>query len=239
MSKTLIIIPTYNEKNNITPIYKKISNLYRNLDILFVDDNSIDGTLNKLNFLKQLNKNIFILKRKKKLGIGSAHKEGISWGYKNKYSYIITMDVDGTHNPIYISKMLKIAQYTPIVSTTRFILKDGFREWHIFRRFLTRFRHFLVGRLLKLKDLDSSGAFRVYNSKLVKLSDINLAKNDSYSFFFESLFIFKMKKYKIIQIPIYMENRKYGNSKINLYEIIFALYYLIKFFLNSLPKFYK
>jgi dolichol-phosphate mannosyltransferase len=68
MSKTLIIIPTYNEKNNITPIYNKISKLRRNFDILFVDDNSVDGTLNKLNFFKKLDKKIFILKRKKNLG---------------------------------------------------------------------------------------------------------------------------------------------------------------------------
>jgi dolichol-phosphate mannosyltransferase len=237
MNKILIIIPTYNEKDNITLIYKKISKLYPFFHILFVDDNSLDGTLNKLNFLKKINKNIFVIKRRTKLGIGSAHKEGIKWGYKNKYSYIITMDADGTHNPIYISKMLKIAYSTPIVSTSRFVLKDGFSEWHILRRFLTRLRHFVVRRLLKLNDLDSSGAFRIYNSKLVKLSHIILAKNNSYSFFFESLFIFKIKKYKIIQIPIYMEDRKYGNSKINLYEIFFAIFYLIKVFLSSLLKY--
>jgi dolichol-phosphate mannosyltransferase len=237
MNKILIIIPTYNEKDNITLIYKKISKLYTNFHILFVDDNSLDGTLNKLNFLKKINKNVFVKKRKTKLGIGSAHKEGIAWGYKNKYNYIITMDVDGTHNPIYIFKMLKIAQSIPIVITNRFLLKDGFRQWHILRRFLTRFRHFAVRKLLKLNDLDSSGAFRVYNTKLVKLSHIVLAKNNSYSFFFESLFIFKIKKYRIIQIPIYMEDRKYGNSKINLYEIFFAIYYLSKVFLSSLLKY--
>lgn len=236
MYKTLIIIPTYNEKDNIDVIYKAISKLYPNFHVLFIDDQSLDGTLNKLNFLKKNNKNIFIIKRKKKLGIGSAHKKGILWGYKNKYNYIITMDADGTHDPIYISKMLKIAQFIPIVSTTRYVFKNSFSEWHIIRRLLTRFRHFLVGRLLKLKDLDSSGAFRVYNSKLVNLSDILLAKNDSYSFFFESLFIFKMKKYKIIQIPIYMKIRKYGDSKINLTEIISALCYLIKIFLNNFFK---
>ena len=107
MYKTLIIIPTYNEKDNIDVIYKAISKLYPNFHVLFIDDKSLDGTLNKLNFLKKNNKNIFIIKRKKKLGIGSAHKKGILWGYKNKYNYIITMDADGTHNPIYITKMLK------------------------------------------------------------------------------------------------------------------------------------
>ena len=106
MQDILIIIPVLNEEKNIFLIFNKIKqNLKKNFNILFIDDNSIDKTRQNIFYLKKKNKNIFLIKRPKRLGIGSAHKVGLKWGYKRKYKYIITMDCDGTHNPRYINKM--------------------------------------------------------------------------------------------------------------------------------------
>ena len=104
MKKKLIFIPTYNEVNNIDIILKKIRKLYPNIDILIIDDNSSDGTVQ---FLKDISdKKIKYKIRKKKYGIGSAHKDGINYAYENNYNILITMDADGTHEPKNIKRLL-------------------------------------------------------------------------------------------------------------------------------------
>tara|TARA_B100001758_G_C18158830_1_gene478027 strand:+ start:49 stop:756 length:708 start_codon:yes stop_codon:yes gene_type:complete len=229
--KILIIIPVLNEEKNIRLIWSKIRKL-KNIkkDILFIDDNSKDNTRLKITKLKKKNKNIFLLKRDSKKGIGSAHKIGIIWGYKKRYPIIITMDCDGTHDPVHIKKMLKLIknQKYEMISTNRFLKKNSLSDWSFWRIFLTNLRHFLIKNILNIK-YDSSGAFRCYNVKKIKLKDILMAKNNSYSFFWESIF-FLSKKYNIAEIPISLPGRVSGSSKMRLKDIIFALFYLIFIF---------
>ncbi len=231
--KLLIIIPVLNEEKNINPIWKKIRKL-KNIkkDILFIDDNSKDNTRLKITKLKKKNKNVFLFKRDKKKGIGSAHKAGIIWGYKKKYSIIITMDCDGTHDPIHIKKMLMLIKNKnyEMISTNRFLKKNSLSDWSYWRIFLTNLRHILIRNILNVS-YDSSGAFRCYNVKKIKLKDILIAKNDSYSFFWESMF-FLSKKYNIAEIPISLPGRVSGSSKMRINDIIFALYYLFIIFLR-------
>ena len=137
--KILIIIPVLNEEKNIRLIWSKIVKL-KNLkkDILFIDDNSTDNTRIKIINLKKKNKNIFLLKRDSKKGIGSAHKIGIIWGYKKRYPIIVTMDCDGTHDPVHIKKMLKLikTQKYEMISTNRFLKKNSLSDWSFWRIFL-------------------------------------------------------------------------------------------------------
>ena len=108
-NKILIIIPVLNEVNNILPIIKKIFKHLKNIPkhVLFIDDNSKDGTREKIYLAQKKFNKIYLIKRNKKLGIGSAHKVGLDWGFKKRYEKIITMDCDGTHDPIYINRLLK------------------------------------------------------------------------------------------------------------------------------------
>jgi len=228
----LIIIPVLNEEKNIKPLIKKIfSHLKKNdKHLLFIDDNSKDKTQKEiLKFQKKYKNKIYLIKRKKKLGIGSAHKYGFIWGYKKKYKIIITMDSDGTHDPLYISDMLNLleAKKCQITSTNRFLNKDSLKSWIMWRKFLTSLRHFIIKFMLNIK-FDSSGAFRGYLVNEVKLEDILKAKNNSYSFFWESIFILS-KKYKIKEIPINLPARLSGNSKMKINDIFLALIYLIYF----------
>ena len=238
MQYILIIIPVLNEEKNIFLIFNKIKqNLKKNFDILFIDDNSIDKTRQNILYLKKKNKNIFLIKRPKRLGIGSAHKVGLRWGYKRKYKYIITMDCDGTHNPKYINKMLKIAKFpnNQIITTNRFLNKNSLKDWSTWRILLTNLRHVMIKILLNIQ-FDSSGAFRLYKTKKIKINDILLAKNVSYSFFWESIFILN-KKYKIKEIPINLPGRLSGSSKMNFNEILKALVYLLVFFIKKKNSF--
>jgi len=229
----LLIIPTLNERKNITILFKKIKKIDQRLNILFVDDNSTDGTREEILDLKKKNKSINFIFRPKKMGIGSAHKDGLKYAYKKKYKIILTMDADGTHNPKYIKKLIKFSSQFDLISTNRFEQKNSLVEWPIQRRFLTKVRYYLINILLGI-NYDSSGAYRCYNTKNIKLNDIMEAKNNGYSFFWESLYLLNKKKYSIKEIPIYLPYRKVGSSKMTMKDIIGSLLYLIKYFFKNL-----
>ena len=187
--KILIIIPTLNESKNIGNLITKINKLYRNIDILVVDDNSIDGTLEILKEIKKKKKNLKIICRKNNKGIGSAHLCGIKFAYKKKYSICITMDADGTHNPISIKKMIKIIKYKnfDIINTNRFLDNESIQDWPLLRKVITYFRYFLVKILLNTR-YDSSGGFRCYNLNKINKSHFLIAKR----FFLTSLLACKI-----------------------------------------------
>ena len=231
----LIIIPVLNEVDNIYPLLDKIFKYVKNKKkhILFIDDNSSDGTRNKIYLAQKKYKNIFLIKRKEKLGIGSAHKRALSWGFKNNYEKIITMDCDGTHNPIYITKMLKILDIKKcqVVSTNRFLNKKSLEDWSLWRKILTMLRHKLIQFLLNIK-YDSSGAFRAYLVNKINIKDIFLAKDNGYSFFWESIFLLS-KKYYIKEIPIKLPGRLTGSSKMKFKDILFAFIYLLKVYFKN------
>ena len=229
-NKVLIVIPTLNEKGNVSKLAKKILSIIKNANILFIDDSSQDGTKDEIINLNKTSKKINFIFRPKKLGIGSAHKKGIQWGYKKKFSFIITMDCDGTHDPIYINKMLKVIkdQNTQLVSTNRFLKKNSLSDWSVWRKILTRIRHILIKQMLNIQ-FDSSGAFRCYSVKEINIKDILKAKNDSYSFFWESMF-FLSKKYQISEISINLPGRLSGSTKMKITDIFKAFLYLCYIF---------
>ena len=230
--KILIIIPVLNEVKNIKPIVNKLKKNNK-FDVLFIDDNSKDGTVQNILKEKKRYKRIFLIRRPKKLGIGSAHKDGLKWGYKKKYSIIVTMDCDGTHDPLYINKMIKLlaSKKIDLVSTNRFLNKNSLDDWSLWRKKLTTLRHYVIKLLLNIK-FDSSGAFRCYDIKKIKLQDILIAENDSYSFFWESIFILS-KKYEIREIPIKLPGRLSGSSKMRFIDIFSAVIYLLKVFFKK------
>ena len=231
MKKILIIIPTLNEKGNISVILKKIKRYNSKVSILFVDDNSYDGTLIEIKSYQKKNKRIYLLLRKKKRGVGSAHKDGLKWGYKKNFDYICTLDCDGTHDPKDISKMLKLIKKCDLVNTNRFLNKNALANWKLDRIVLTKLRYFLVKIFLKT-NLDSSGGFRLYDRSKISLKDILLAKDNHYNFFWESLFLLE-KKYSIKEIPIILPKRSLGKSKMKIKDILYGFFYLIKVFIKN------
>ena len=233
MKKIIIIVPTLNERGNIEILYEKLKKENINFDLLFVDDNSTDGSKETIKNLAEKNNNINYIFRAKKMGIGSAHKDGIIWAYKKNYETIVTMDADGTHDPRYIKLLIEKIDSFNIVTTSRFLEKDLLKGWPIFRIFLTTLRHFTISLLLSMP-YDSSGAFRCINCKKVNMYDLILAKNDSYTYFWESIFILHKKKYKIGQIPVQLPYRKIGSSKMQSKDIFFAIYYLAIVFLKKI-----
>ena len=233
-SKILIIIPVYNEEGNVKPLINGIFKYFKKKKtILFIDDNSQDKTKLEIKECQKKFKNIYLENRKSKLGIGSAHKFALRWAYKKKYKIIVTMDCDGTHHPKYIDKMINtlVKKKCDIVSTNRFLNKNSLKGWSLWRRFLTRTRFILINKLFNMK-YDSSGAYRCYNANNIKLEDLLKAKNNSYSFFWQSTLILN-KKYHIYEIPINLPARNQGSSKMKIKDIFSALYYVFLFRFNN------
>ncbi len=233
MLRKIVIIPTYNEKYNVPIIYKKIRKYNRNLKILFVDDNSPDKTIDVIKNIQKKDTNVKFLLRKKKQGIGAAHKFAISWAIKNNYKICITMDADLTHNPKHIPKMIKLSKYYHLVQTNRFLDKTSILSWPLYRRVLTRLR-FIILKLLLNINYDSSGAYRCYNFSKLNYKLILFAKNNSYSFFWETIYILVKEKIKIKEIKMKQKYRSKGSSKMRISDWIHGLYYLFVVYIKDL-----
>jgi dolichol-phosphate mannosyltransferase len=213
-SKTLIFIPTYNEFENVGRIFLEIKAYNLDCDILFLDDNSPDGTGEVIDKLVADHSNVYAIHRAKKSGIGSAHQEGIAWAYEKGYEVLVTMDCDFTHSPSYIFNFLQCADKADIVIGSRYLKKNSLASWNLFRKSLTLLGHFLTVNLLDMP-YDASGAFRLYNLKNIDRRIFKLVRSAGYSFFFESLFILNYNSTKIFEIPIELPSRTYGTSKMS------------------------
>ena len=229
----LIFIPTYNESENVERIFQQIQQLNVGADILFLDDNSPDGTGAIIDRLVQKNNNTFVIHRSGKQGIGSAHQAGIKWAYDAQYEVLITMDCDFTHSPSYIFNFIRSSDQTNIVVGSRYMKKHSLASWNLFRKTLTHFGHFLTVILLDMP-YDASGAFRLYNIRNIDRKLFSLIESPGYSFFFESLFVLNYNKIKVTEIPIELPSRTYGTSKMTLGDAWSSLSFLISLFKRKL-----
>ena len=234
-AKILILLPTLNEVHHIFSIYKKILSQKLNTDFLFIDDGSTDGTWDIIKKIKKKNKEkIFIIRRNKREGLGKAHKDGLRWAYKKKYIYLITMDSDFAHDPKYIPKLVKKVSKSDLVVGSRHLKKNSTPNWEWFRLLLNKGAYFISCILFNHK-LDSTNAFRCYNLKKIDKKFISHCKSNDYDFFFTSLTILNLNKYKILQLPIVIKGRTAGNSKMQIKHMfksiymMFCLFYKIKF----------
>ena len=128
--------------------------------------------------------------------------------------------------------MLKRIKNKDVIITNRFYYKNSISSWPVIRRIITYSRHYLINYLLSIK-FDTSGAYRIYKLKKIKIKDLLSAKHNGYSFFWESIYVLLKKNYKIDEIPIRMQQRTYGSSKINFYEIVSAILYLFYIYLKK------
>ena len=236
-NKTLIFIPTYNEGENIEEIVRQLLALNLEADLLFIDDNSPDGTGQKLDLLAAKHPNLRVQHRTGKLGIGTAHIAGLRWAYQQGYQNLITMDCDFTHSPDYIPEFIKNSADADIVVGSRYLQEGSLSTWNKKRLFLTRLGHFLTDTFLNMP-YDATGSFRLYRLDRLSPGFIDLIKSPGYSFFFESLFILNQNKYRIVEIPTHLPARTYGHSKMKLSDAAHSLRQLTTIFFERLfnPK---
>jgi len=215
--RTLIFIPTYQEHDNAERMCRELFALGLDADILFVDDSSPDGTGQSLEALKPEFPRLVVHHRSGKLGIGTAHREGIQWAYDQGYDVLVTMDCDFTHQPVDVLRLVEASKTADVVVGSRFLKAESLPGWNLLRRTLTNLGHFLTHNALGLPH-DASGAFRVYRLRQVPRNLFNLVQSRSYAFFYESLFILSKNNLRIHDVAITLPARTYGHSKLSARE---------------------
>jgi dolichol-phosphate mannosyltransferase len=221
--RTLVMVPTYNELENVNFVIESIFFLGADLDLLFVDDNSPDGTGQLLDQLALTHPRLKVLHRPGKQGIGSAHKAGIRWAYENGYERLVTMDSDLSHSPRDVLRLLsKGEEGADVVVGSRFLAPNGLKDWAWIRKLLTHLGHFLTTYTLKLPQ-DCTNAFRLYRIDRIPFGVFEMVKSPGYSFMFESLHCLNINGFSISQISIELPARTYGHSKMKLADIIYSV----------------
>lgn len=231
-NKILVFVPTYNEKDNAPRLIQELLALPLDLDLLFVDDHSPDGTGEILDSIAKKESRLRVHHRQGKLGIGSAHFDGIGLAYDLGYTQLITMDCDFTHPPSYIPKLLAAAKGKTVVVGSRYLQKKSLSDWNLYRKFLTNAGHFMTRTLLGM-NYDATGGFRFYRLSEIPRNLFGFIGSQGYSFFFESLYILHLNKFDIGQLPIHLPARTYGSSKMDSKEIFRSLYLLFKTYLKA------
>jgi dolichol-phosphate mannosyltransferase len=214
------MVATYNERANAERLCREILGLNRDLDVLFVDDNSPDGTGGLLDALAQELSPVHVQHRSGKLGVGSAHAHGLRWAYDQGYSRLVTMDGDFTHEPRYIPDLLAESARSgaDVVVGSRYLLESSLDGWNPWRKALTRTGHLLTRVLLQMP-YDATNAFRCYRLDRVPRQLFDVVVSRGYSFFFESLYVLHRNRFRIAEVPVPLPNRTYGSSKMSLREV--------------------
>ena len=184
--KTLVCIPTYEERENVGPMLDELKRWAPEYDILFIDDNSPDGTGELLEELAKSHPRLRVMHRAGKLGIGGAHLDGIAYAYDHGYEMLITLDCDFSHSPSDIPRLVAASTDAEITLGSRFLEPDSLPGWNVVRRGLTTVGHLLTERVLGIKH-DATGAFRVYRLHRIPRETFDLVRSRGYAFFFESL----------------------------------------------------
>ena len=236
---SLIIIPTFNESENIELIINKILLLNDTNDILVVDDNSPDGTSKIVLDLKKENiDRIFLIVRDNKLGLGSAYKEGFNWALNKNYSYIFEMDADLSHDPDEIEnlKELLINSDSDVAIGSRYLDGVSVVNWPLSRIFLSYFANIYVRIITGMPIKDATSGFIGYTNESLSSLNIDNIKFNGYAFQIEMKFKLWKKNFKLREHQIIFVNRKSGKSKMDKNIIFEAIFGVIRLKLNSIFK---
>ena len=222
--RSLIVIPTYNEIENLTPITDAVLGVTpETVHVLVVDDGSPDGTGKMADELAKKNPRLHVLHRTQKQGLGPAYIAGFRWGFQNNFDQIVEMDADFSHNPKYLPTMLDLLNKNDYVLGSRNVPGGGTVNWGILRKIISRGGSFYARTILGVPVRDFTGGFNGWNRKV--LEDINLDTMESggYSFQIELKYRAYRKGYRFIEFPIIFEDRRVGKSKMSSKIVVEAL----------------
>lgn len=229
---TLVMVPTYNEADNVGALADRILKSVPEARLLFVDDNSPDGTGQILDDMAAAEPRISVMHRESKEGIGAAHVAGIDYAYANNFAVLVTMDGDLTHVPEHIPRLITTLEDNDVVAGSRFHPEGGLEDWTPLRRALAHSGHLMTRILLGLNH-DATGAFRAYDLRTVPQDAFHLVKSKGYSFFFESLKILQVNGCRIDDIPVVLPARAYGHSKMRLSDALMSVRMLFRVALRT------
>ncbi|MCM2324351.1 MAG: polyprenol monophosphomannose synthase [Oligoflexia bacterium] len=235
MMRTLIVVPTYNEIENLKALTEAVMAVVPpGVDVLVVDDGSPDGTGQLADTLSQQNPRIHVLHRPRKMGLGTAYVNGFKWGLEKGYEAFIEMDADFSHDPKYLPRMLELLGSHDVVIGSRYVHGGGTVNWGIGRQILSRGGSLYSRMILGAGIRDFTGGFNGWRRKALEAVDLGTLRSDGYSFQIELKYRAFLRGFKITEFPIVFEDRKVGKSKMNRRIVIEALGRVWGFRLNAL-----
>ncbi len=218
MSDSIVIIPTYNEKENIERIIRKVFSLQQSFDILIVEDNSPDGTamiVKKL--IQEFPGKLFIEERKGKLGLGTAYIHGFKWALTKKYEYIFEMDADFSHNPEDLMRLYDACANKggDVAIGSRYINGVNVVNWPMGRVLMSYFASIYVRMVTRMKIMDTTAGFKCYRAEVLRAIDLDKIKFMGYAFQIEMKFTACKLGFNVVEVPIIFTDRTEGTSKMS------------------------
>lgn len=214
--RALVVIPTYNERENIARIINAVLGQDPRLEILVVDDGSPDGTAGIVKGIGAENPRVHILERAKKMGLGTAYLAGFSWALERDYDYMFEMDADFSHDPAHLPQFLRAIQNADLVLGSRYLNKRvSVVNWPIARLMLSYFANVYARAVTGLPVWDSTGGFKCFRRKVLESLDFQRVHSNGYAFQIEMSFRAWKKGFKIAEIPIVFVDRTEGTSKMS------------------------
>ncbi|MFN2427851.1 MAG: polyprenol monophosphomannose synthase [Candidatus Binatia bacterium] len=223
-----IVIPTYNESENIVRLVTEILALPVGAHVVVVDDNSPDGTGALVDELAAHEPRVHAVHRPAKLGLGTAHIAGIRCAADLGLDPIGTMDADFSHHPRYIPDLLAGIGAADVMIGSRYVPGGGTRDFKLHRRMLSRGANGFARTMLGLRANDCTAGFRVYRREVLDSIDLDAIFSNGYSFLIEILFLVQSAGWKVGESPILFEDRREGTSKISRREIAKAIYTVLR-----------
>ncbi len=213
--KSIVIIPTYNEIHNIQSLLPDLLKMYTGLDILIVDDNSPDGTADYVEKLGAEDPRAKLIKRPKKMGLGTAYVAGFKFALQNGYDVIMEMDADYSHDPKELRRFMEESQNYDLVIGSRYI--DGVRviNWPIRRLLLSYFANLYTRLITGMPVKDGTGGFKCFRRNVLEAINLDAIHSNGYSFQIEMNFKAWKKGFRIIELPITFTDRVKGTSKMS------------------------
>ena len=215
--KKMIIIATYNEKDNIEKILAEVYENVPDVHVLVIDDNSPDKTYEIVESLAatKYSGKLFLIKRAGKLGLGTAYVAGFNWGLARDYDVIGQMDADFSHNPKYLPSMFEALKTYDLVLGSRYVAGGGVVNWSLKRKLISRGGSLYAKIILGLPQNDLTGGFKCFRREVLETIDVNQLKSTGYSFQIETTYKTYLNGFKIKEIPIIFEDRVLGVSKMS------------------------
>lgn len=239
MHQALVIIPTYNEIENITNIIEKVVGYPDNFDVLVIDDNSPDGTASAVEeLMKKYPDRVFLEKRAGKLGLGTAYIHGFKWALERDYGYVIEMDADFSHNPDDLTRLYHNCKDKgfDITIGSRYVSGVNVVNWPMGRVLMSYFASAYVRMITGMKLRDATAGFVCYRRRVLEAINLDNIEFKGYAFQIEMKFKAHHKGFRISEIPIIFINRQLGESKMNTSIFGEAMFGVIKLKIDSLLR---
>lgn len=231
--KTILVVPTFNERENLPHLLSRLEALALDIHVLVVDDSSPDGTGELAEELAATRPWLHVMHRPGKMGLGTAYVQGFQSALAKGFDVVGEMDADLSHDPSYLPAMLGALENADLVLGSRYIQGGGTRNWGPMRKLVSRGGSLYAQSILGVKVRDLTGGFKLFRRKVLENLSLNTVRSNGYSFQIEMTYRAIRRGYRVVEVPIIFEDRRVGKSKLSRQVVLEAMFMIPRLKLES------